>query len=137
MAAVEHRVAKEARAAVRNLVIQNTFRSSCCFSQLSQSLVIKLGSKIKNTLVDHCKGKGSPFFEMCCFHIWALPERGGRVKDGLEHFFPTFARGCKGLSGWFGHFFSTIACLTEGGEGLKLFGQCQYIEQTHFKKGLL
>ena len=43
---------------------------------------------------------GRPFFEMCCFHIWALPERGGGVKacqDGLEQFFPMFGGVCKVL----------------------------------------
>ena len=49
-------------------------------------------------------------------------------------FFPMFARGTKGLLGWFGALFSTFACLTEGGGGeaeerggLELFGQCPYI----------
>ena len=36
--------------------------------------------------------QGKPTNEMCCLHIWALPERGGGVK---EHFFPLFARGWK------------------------------------------
>ena len=46
---------------------------------------------------------GEPPFEMCVFHM-CIARRGGGVKacqDGLEHFFPTFARGCKGLPGWF------------------------------------
>ena len=48
-----------------------------------------------------------------------------------EHF-PTFAWGCKGLSGWFGALFSTFARLTEGG-GLKLFRQCPYRTNTYQK----
>ena len=51
--------------------------------------------------------RGSPFLK-CVVSIWELPERGGGVKacqDGLGHFFPTFARGCKGLPAWFGTLF--------------------------------
>ena len=82
---------------------------------------------------------GKPFFEMCCFHIWALPERGGGVKacqDGLEHFFPPHLPGVvKACQDGLEHFFSIFARLTEGVGSLKLFGQGP-IEPTHFKKGL-
>ena len=51
-------------------------------------------------------------------------------QDGLEHFFPTFARGCKGLPGpgsqvILEHFFSTFARLTEEG-GLGGLKHCPY-----------
>ena len=48
-------------------------------------------------------------------------------------FFPTFARRCEGLPGWF----EAPFCLFDrGGEGLKLFGQCPYRTNT-FQKGVL
>ena len=60
---------------------------------------------------------------MCCFHMGiARKGEGGDVKacqDGLGHFFPTFAQGCKGLPGWFGVLFYRLVRLTEEG-GLKL-----------------
>ena len=87
-------------------------------------------------LGDLCKG--SPFLK-CVVSIWAWPVKGGG--------------GCKGLPGWFGalffpglpggvracqdglrHFFSTFACLIEGGRGSKAIGQCPYRTNT-FQKG--
>ena len=59
---------------------------------------------------NHSLVKGSPFLKRVV-SIWASPERGVGVKacqDGLEHFFPTFARGVERLA---------------------------RMEQTHFKKG--
>ena len=56
---------------------------------------------------------------MCCFHM-SIARRGGGG-GGVN-------AGQNGL----GHFFSTFACLTEG--GLKLFGQCPYRINT-FQKG--
>ena len=55
---------------------------------------------------------------MCCFHMDIAPT----------------GEGCKGLPGWLGPLFSTFARLTEGGGGLKLFGQCPYRTNT-FQKG--
>ena len=55
---------------------------------------------------------GKPLFEMCCFHIGIA-----RKLHSSEHFFPSFP-------------------FDRGGGRLKLFGQCPYIEPTHFKKGL-
>ena len=55
----------------------------------------------------------------------------------LSTFFPMFARGAGGVRACqdcLEHFFSTFACLTEGGGGLKLFGQCPYRTNT-FQKG--
>ena len=53
-------------------------------------------------LVDHINQIiGKPLFEMCCFHMGIARKGGGGVEacqDGLGHFFSTFAR------------------LTEGGE---------------------
>ena len=45
--------------------------------------------------------------------------------------------GCKGLAGWFGALFSMFARLTEGGGGLKLFGQCPYRTNTFQKRASL
>ena len=45
----------------------------------------------------------------------SLPGDVRACQDGLWHFFSTFARGCKGLPGWFGALFSMFARLTEGG----------------------
>ena len=61
---------------------------------------------------------------------------GGGVKAcqyGLEHFFPTFARWCKGLPGWFEALFSTFARLTEGG-GSKVIWAMP-IRNNTFQKG--
>ena len=48
---------------------------------------------------------------------WVLSVSQGvkACQDGLWHFFPTFARGCKGLPGWFGAIFFTFARFTQGG----------------------
>ena len=59
---------------------------------------------------------GSPFLK-CVASIWAFPEGGG-VKD-CSIFWGTFFPRCRGMQGlarmvW-GTFFSTFACLTEGG----------------------
>ena len=47
-------------------------------------------------------------------------------QDGSGHFFPTFARWCKGLPGWFGALFFHVCPFDRGGGGLKLFGQYPY-----------
>ena len=75
----------------------------------------------------------------CVISMWTLTEGGGGVKayqDGLEHFFPKFAQGCKGLPGWFGTFFFHIFTFDrEGGGDLSDLGNA-HIEPTHFKKEL-
>ena len=60
---------------------------------------------------------------MCCFHIWALPERGRgwgvkACQDGLEHFFPH-------------------VCPFDRGGVLKLFWQCPYRTNTFQKRASL
>ena len=47
-----------------------------------------------------------------------------------------YARGCKGLPGWFGTLFFHVCTFDrEGGEDLSDLGNA-HIEPTHFKKGL-
>ena len=77
---------------------------------------------------------------MCCFHVGIAQKRGGGggckgLPGGLEHFFPTLARGCKCLPGWFGAlFFLHICPFDRGGGCLKIFGQCPYRTNT-FQNG--
>ena len=79
-----------------------------------------------------------PLFEMCCFHMGNAhcPLRQGvkACKDGLGHFFPHVAQGCKDLPGWFGALFFPHLPVWQRGGGLKLFGQCPYRTNT-FQKG--
>ena len=49
-------------------------------------------------------------------------------------FLSTLPGGVRACQDGLGHFFSTFACFTERGGGLKLFGQCIYRTNT-FQKG--